>query len=266
MTAEKAKELLSKDSYDTPADTYRYLGDRLFFNSRWWFYFLFAGIVIRSNRIAAKGNYDNDQWLSNSFDVMKRIEGCGGRFHIRGLENLRKSNEPVVIISNHMSTLETVVLPAVILPSRPLTFVVKEKLLKGPIFGPVMRAVGPISVGRVNPRDDLREVMSKGKEILENGKSLVIFPQSTRLPGFDPAKFNSLGVKLAGKAGVKVVPLAIKTDFWGDSKLIKGFGPINREKPIYMTFGEPMTVAGNGKAEHQQVVEFIASHLEGWMG
>ncbi len=46
--------------------------------------------------------------------------------------------------------------------------------------------------------------------------------------------------------------------------IVKELGPIDRRKPIYMTFGKPITVQGNGKEEHSDIVEFIASHIEHW--
>jgi 1-acyl-sn-glycerol-3-phosphate acyltransferase len=258
------REAFSGDTYDTPANARRFIGDRIFFYSRWWFYFFFAGIVIRSNRLAVKGRYDDEQWIKTSFDIFKGIEGCGGRFHLRGLDNMRKTEEPLVIISNHMSTLETVIFPCIFASFRPTTFVVKDSLVKGRLFGPIMRSRDPIVVGRTNPRDDLRIVLTEGEKILKNGQSLVIFPQSTRSVDFVPEKFNSLGVKLAKKAGVKVLPTAIKTDFWGPGKAIKDFGRLERQKPIYMTFAEPMAIQGNGKETHRQIVRFISSHLSEW--
>lgn len=264
MSVENIKALFSKDAYDTPPDTPRYFGDRLLLNSRWYFYFLFSGIVIKSSRMARNGVYDDDEWIKSSYDVMRSIEGCGGRFCIRGLDNLRKPEQPVLIISNHMSTLETVALPGIIAPFLPLTFVVKNSLVKGNIFGPVMRSRDPVVVGRTNPREDFKIVMEGGKERLDKGRSIVIFPQSTRTLEFTPDKFNSLGVKLARKAGVRILPLAIKTDFWGEGKLVKGFGKLDRKKTIYMTFGEPIDIKGNGKEEHQRVIDFIRNHLEEW--
>jgi 1-acyl-sn-glycerol-3-phosphate acyltransferase len=264
MNLSTAHEAFSADTYETPAHTRRYVGDRIFLHSRWWLYLRFAGVVIKSRRLSVKGQYDDEAWLESSFRILKHIEGCGGRFHITGLDNLRKTAEPLVIVSNHMSTLETLIFPCLIVPSRPITFVVKESLVKGPVFGPIMKSRNPITVSRSNPWEDFRAVLNQGKEILAHGKSLVVFPQSTRTRDFNPVKFNTLGVKLAKNTGVKIVPTAIKTDFWGESKLIKGFGPLHREKTIHITFGEPMTVNGSGKEEHQQIIRFIISHLDRW--
>jgi 1-acyl-sn-glycerol-3-phosphate acyltransferase len=141
---------------------------------------------------------------------------------------------------------------------------VKESLVKHPIFGDVMRSRDPIVVGRTDPRKDFEAVMNEGVELLSRGNSIVIFPQSTRSVVFKPEEFNSLGVKLAKKAGVEVVPIAIKSDFWGNGKWIKELGPINRHKPIHIRFGEPFRITGTGKEENQRIIDFIQSSLGEW--
>ena len=58
------------------------------------------------------------------------------------------------------------------------------------------------------------------------------------------------------RAGVPVMPVAIKTDFQGNGKLIKDMGPVDPSKTLYFKFGEPMAVEGKGREAHQYVVEF----------
>ena len=106
--------------------------------------------------------------------------------------------------------------------------------------------------------------MEQGPERLKNGTSVIIFPQSTRRDEFNPAEFNSLGTKLAAKTGAQVIPVAIKTDFWGSGKISRYLGPIHRNKPVHIAFGEPMTVTGSGREEHQKVIGFISDHLDYW--
>jgi 1-acyl-sn-glycerol-3-phosphate acyltransferase len=257
--------LSEADCYETPDDLPLPLRMKFTFYNRWWFYSKFIRIILDYRSTCLKNLGSDEKWVKASLQVLKVIESCGGRFTINGLDNLRKVKEPVVIISNHMSTMETMVFPIVIFPFIPITFVVKESLIKGQIFGPVMRSRKPVAVGRVNPRKDFETVLVEGTKILEKGISLIIFPQATRRVSFEPENFNSLGVKLAKRAGVKAVPAALKTDFWGNGKkLLKDFGPIDPSKRIYMSFGEPMIIEGNGKDQHQKSIEFIQSHLEKW--
>jgi 1-acyl-sn-glycerol-3-phosphate acyltransferase len=211
-----------------------------------------------------QGRYDAEAWALSSFDIFKLIESCGGKFHITGLDNIRKCSEPIVFVSNHMSTLETMVLPCIIAPEKKVTFVVKESLVRHPFFGAVMRSRDPIVLGRENSREDLAVVLNKGQELLTNGTSVVIFPQSTRMVEFVAAKFNSLGVKLAANARVRVIPIALKTDFWEIGKYMKDLGHISRNKPIHFAFGEPLTISGNGKKENAEIIDFVISHLKEW--
>jgi len=165
-----------------------------------------------------------------------------------------------------MSTLETMVFPGIIAPFREVTFVVKDSLVKHPFFGAVMRSRNPIVVSRENSREDLMIVINKGMELLAKGISVVIFPQSTRNTEFHTSEFNSLGVKLAGRAGVPVVPVAIKTDFWENGGIFKDLGPISRNKPVYIEFSNPMKITGNGKDENQKIIDFISAKLKSWGG
>jgi len=127
-----------------------------------------------------------------------------------------------------------------------------------------MRSRDPVVVGRVNPRDDLKAVLGKGAEKLGAGISVIIFPQSTRSVSFIPEEFNTLGVKLAARAGVPVVPLALKTDAWGIGKRIKEFGRIDTSKTVHFSFGEPMHISGRGAEEHEKVSRFIQDCLKEW--
>ncbi|PKM82545.1 MAG: 1-acyl-sn-glycerol-3-phosphate acyltransferase [Firmicutes bacterium HGW-Firmicutes-14] len=251
-------------SYDTRDDLPRRLMDRLSFNTRWYFVAGYVREIVRSRSLALKGRYDTKAWAESSYNIFKLVESCGGRFHLRGLDNLRHHHGPIVFISNHMSTLETFVFPCIIAPLMEVTFIVKESLVNHPLFGPVMCSRKPIVVGRNNPREDFKIVMEMGKKLLSEGKSMIVFPQSTRNIEFIPGEFNSLGIKLAKATGAQVIPVAIKTDFWGNGRLLKDVGPVDRSQPINMVFGRPFTIGKSGKEEHKQVVDFIIEHLTMW--
>jgi 1-acyl-sn-glycerol-3-phosphate acyltransferase len=228
------------------------------------FYAKAAWIVYRASVLAKRGRYDNESWIGSSTAILRALESVGGRFEIEGLDVVRRLAAPCVFIGNHMSVLETFVLPCLITPHRVVTFVIKESLTVYPCFGHIMRSRDPVVVGRENAREDLRVVMEEGQKRLASGVSIVIFPQTTRSAEFDPKKFNSLGVKLARKAGVPVVPFALKTDAWGLGRRIKDFGPIRPAETVHIRFGEPMAAESAGKSDHEAVVDFIRTHLASW--
>jgi len=258
------KGYFDSTSYHSPEKEHLSFKEKILLDNRLYFIFRYGAIVLRTRKEAIRKEYDTKAWTDSSFEIFRFIENTGGKFHITGMENITKSPGSVLFISNHMSTLETMILPSIIGPHKELTFVVKESLVKHPLFGDVMRSRNPIVVGRTDPRKDLEAVMNGGVELLHNGISIVIFPQSTRSVEFKPEEFNSLGVKLAKKAGVDVVPIALKTDFWGNGKLIKEAGPLDSHKPIHIKFGEPISITGNGKVDNQRIIDFIQSSLEEW--
>jgi 1-acyl-sn-glycerol-3-phosphate acyltransferase len=257
--------LFTESEYHTPENAPRYWGDRVVLNSRVYFMLHYIAIITRARLLIALNRFNAAQFIRTNLSIFRLIEGCNGRFHISGLNNIHDCSGPVVIVSNHMSNIESNSLAWFIRPHMKMTYVVKATLLKFPIFGPVVAYVNPIPVGRTNPRQDLQTVLEEGVKRLKEGVSVILFPQSTRSHEFIPAQFNSLGVKLARKANVPILPMAVKTDFWGNGRFFwRDFGPLNRDEPIYVTFGEPFMIEGSSKQAHERVLEFIQYHLERW--
>ena len=254
----------SDNTYSTPPDVKRHILDVLMFGKRWGLYGAFLFLVLKARRASLDGIYDDELWAHSSHRVFDLVERCGGRFQIEGFEHLRAVKPPVVFVANHMSTLETQVLPAMIAPLIPVTFVVKEKLVTGKLFGPIMRSRDPITVGRKHPGKDLIRVLEGSAERLKKGISLVIFPQSTRFANFSRDEFNSLGAKVAQRNNVSVVPVALKTDFWENGSLFHGFGPIRKHRTIRFAFGAPIPPETGAKETHSRTVDFIESRLSSW--
>ncbi|MCL4491837.1 MAG: 1-acyl-sn-glycerol-3-phosphate acyltransferase [Nitrospirae bacterium] len=230
------------------------------------FYRTMAAIVFRASSLAKRSRYKTKEWAHSSLDIARALESVGVKISVTGVDHFRNLEGPCVFIANHMSTLETFVLPAIIAPIKDVTFVVKQSLVDYPVFRHVMRSRDPVTVGRTNPRDDLRAVLEGGAGRLGAGRSMIIFPQTTRALDFDPGMFNTIGIKLAKKAGAPVVPIALKTDAWGNGKHLKDFGRIDPSKKVHFAFGEPLLIKDRGTEEHARIIEFIARKLEEWNG
>jgi len=254
------KILASEDTYRTPAAMHK----KFILKPKWYFFRKFIGIILESGYNAKRDNYNEVDWANTSYEMLQALEESGVIFSITGMHHLTATDSPVVFIGNHMSTLETVVLPSIIQPVKRTTFVVKAELMEFPVFRHVLATRGPVVVGRNNPREDLKIVLREGQQKLHSGTSIIIFPQRTRSVQFDPDLFNSLGVKLAQRSEVPVIPLALCTDAWENGRLIKEYGKINTQKTVRIAFDHPMEVTGNGTDVHQHVLDFIRDKLKEW--
>jgi len=253
------------DVYDTPENVRVSLLFRALVGSRWYFYAGIFGVFCRSGWLGAHGRLDKAAQIDNSTRNLRLVERCGGKVHVAGLDNLRAvAGRPVVVVSNHMSLLETGLLHAVSREYIDFSFVVKESLMRVPYFGDILRALDAIPVTRENPREDLKTMLREGKRILTSGRSLIVFPQSTRSETLEPDKFNSIGVKLAKAAGVPVLPLALKTDFLANGKWLRDMGRVRPERRVCFEFAPAMEISGNGQEELKAIIDFISSRLAEW--
>jgi 1-acyl-sn-glycerol-3-phosphate acyltransferase len=251
----------TNNKYQTPPDAASFFG-KLF--PSFSFYTSFLANIYCSARKAQKGKYNDEAWRLSSYKVLQALERTGLQVSVSGIEHLQKLDSPCVIVGNHVSMMDTVIVPAIVAQERPVTFIIKKSLMDYPVFKHVMRSRNPIALGRTNAREDLKTVMTEGKKRLDDGVSVVVFPQTTRGTDFDPKQFNTIGVKLAQRAGVPVLPLALKTDAWTNGKLIKDLGRIHPEVAAHFAFNAPLGIEGKGREEHQQVIDFISRKLAEW--
>ena len=228
------------------------------------YYTKLAYYILKASRNAIKGGYTDEVWVLSSKEVFKNLESVGVKIEVENLSVLSNLEGACVFVGNHMSTFEGFCYACIIRPFLPFTFVIKESLLKMPLLKHAFKSRNPILVTRKTPRQDLKEVLHGGAERLGDGISIVIFPQTTRTNEIKAESFNSIGVKLARRAGVPVVPVAVQSEAWGCGKWIKDMGKINPAKKIRLCFGEPLHLTGNGRKEHEETFRFIQEKLETW--
>jgi 1-acyl-sn-glycerol-3-phosphate acyltransferase len=130
---------------------------------------------------------------------------AGARVRVEGLENVPRGRA-CVFVANHQSYLD---IPAVwgYVPAQ-FSIMAKRSLFYVPFMGWFLWRAGHIPIDRDNARAALQSV-NRAVEKLHAGRSLVVFPEGHR--SFDGAlqEFKPGGFKIAHKAGVPVVPVAI---------------------------------------------------------
>ena len=114
--------------------------------------------------------------------------------------------DPCIIVANHCSYLDGVVLAAA-LPPR-FDFVIKREMASVPLAGFLLRRIGVQFVTRGNRSGGLRDALRVIRSA-ERGGSLAFFPEGTflREPGL--LRFHTGAFAAADRSGAPVVPLAI---------------------------------------------------------
>ena len=228
----------------------------------WSLFFVFPYCAVRE----FFRSLTTDLWALCCFKTVQKAEEFGIKVTVDGWENRSGCKGPVVYLSNHMSTLETIMLPPVLLTYGPFSVFVKASLSRLPALKRAAAHMGLIPLGRKSPREDLMQVFNEGVSRIREGRSILIFPQGSRERVFSRRLYSSIGAKLAEKAGVPVIPIAVKTDCEPtrpDGKgWFKDFGTVDPSKDIRLRCGPPIT--GTAKEMHRKVFDWIKVQLEEW--
>ena len=165
----------------------------------------------------------------------------------------KRSSEPALYAAKHQSMFETLEL-ALMLNGPAL--VMKAELARIPIWGWAARRYGVIVIDRAGAAATMRQMMREARGAIEAGRSIVIFPEGTRVrPGERPplrAGFAGLYRAL----GVVVVPVAL------DSGRVWPRKGAKRAGTVTFRFGEPVP-PGLPRAEAEARVHAGINALEG---
>jgi len=160
-------------------------------------------------------------WLEGALWMQKHILGLS--FEVLGEENLPKGGGSI-LAAKHQSAWETMVFHRLV--GDP-AFVLKKELLRLPLIGWYMRSTGQIPIDRAARGAALKQMMDKGRAALEQGRSLVIFPEGTRQPTGHAGRYHSGVFKLYDTLGVPVVPIALNSGmFWRRNAFLRHPGKI----------------------------------------
>ena len=144
------------------------------------------------------------------------------KINIKGKENIIK-NEKFFIASSHQSMFETFYLQTIF--NSPI-FILKNELLKIPVFGWYLKKIGSISVNRNKISKENLGLIDKIKESVSNSKRpILIFPQATRVLPNDKIPFKKGVGRIYKELNIKCQPVAINSGYvWpktGDLKFNK---------------------------------------------
>lgn len=170
---------------------------------------------------------------------------CNIRMEVKGAENIPST--PRILLCKHQSAWETIALQKVFPPQ---VWVLKRELLWLPFFGWGLAMTSPIAIKRSDGKGAMRQLLKQGKERMDLGFCVVIFPEGTRIPYGKKGKYKMGGALLSASTGVPVVPIAHNAGkLWGRNSFIKHPGVIT------MSVGPEIEPAGLKAEEINQRVE-----------
>lgn len=142
-----------------------------------------------------------------------------------GVENLPQ--QPVLFAAKHQSAWETLYFSSRL---RNPAFVLKKELMLIPIFGWFLARSGMIAIDRKGKAAALKKMIADVKATLANGRSVVIFPEGTRVIPGDSKTYQPGVAALYAQLNVPVVPIALNSGlFWGRKAILKKPGTIQVE-------------------------------------
>jgi len=238
-----------------------------------WATLRFSAGVIRTFPMSALyepfGRLTTEKWADFCLSVVRVAESLGMNVTVEGFGNRQQVNGPVLYLCNHMSSVETVLLPPVLQAFGPFSYVAKASLAHLPFLGRAAAHMRMVPIGRKSPREDLVNILRVGTERIHGGDSFLIFPQGTRDKVFSRRRYSSIGAKLAEKAGCPVVPIVVDTrcqltrEGGVLGKVFHDFGPLDTSRDIRVCCG-PVIPCGKSREMHEAAFEWMAGKLEEW--
>lgn len=190
-------------------------------------------------------------WGMSNLWLLKLI--CGLDYRIEGAENLPEHS--AIIMSKHQSTWETMSLRGLVAKNQ--SWILKQELMRVPIFGWALSAVPTIAIDRKAGRKAIKQVVEQGSKLLDQGRIIMIFPEGTRTFPGKSGKYGLGGALLAEKSEYPVIPIAHNAGvFWRRRGLEKHPGTID------VVIGEPISTKGRKASQIiREVEEWIESRV-----
>jgi len=151
---------------------------------------------------------------------------------LKGKENIIK-NEKFFIASSHQSMFETFYLQTIF--NSPV-FILKNELLKIPIFGWYLKKIGSISVNRDKITKENLGLIEKIKDsVNKSNRPILIFPQATRVLPDDRIPFKKGVGRIYKELNIKCQPVAINSGrVWQKNNIL------NTNKSITISILDPI--------------------------
>ncbi len=186
------------------------------------------------------------------------LASSGTRLEVEGGDNIDPGRS-YVVVANHLSTLD--IMACLLAVPLPIRFLAKKELFRVPVLAQGMRMVGIIEVDREARGAIHSEVNRQSRELIEKGRSLIIYAEGTRPRNGVMKPFKKGAFTMAISAGLPVLPMSIHGSYqaWPPSTVMVRGGLIRIviDKPVET---DGLNGADTGELR-DQVREIIADRV-----
>jgi|SRR5690242_8766311 1-acyl-sn-glycerol-3-phosphate acyltransferase len=178
----------------------------------------------------------------------------GVKVCVEGLDQIAPDGS-YILVSNHLSYMDT----PVMLSNIPVQFrfLAKKGLFQIPLLGTHLARAGHIPVFRDDPRAAVRTMGQAAQAVRERGTSLLVFPEGGRSRDGELAEFKEGAAYIAIKAGVPLVPVALK----GTRDVLPfGSGRIRAGK-VSMRIGAPVPTSHLKLHDRERVTQDLRNRI-----
>jgi 1-acyl-sn-glycerol-3-phosphate acyltransferase len=165
-------------------------------------------------------------------------------------------DRPVVILSNHESWLDVVVL-AVLVPQR-FRFVAKQELRRIPLWGRAWQAAGHISIDRQDTQRAIESLRRAEETVRSDNSAVIIFPEGTRAVTDEMLPFKKGGFRLALSIGADIVPVGIE----GSREALPRDSWRLRRRLIIVRFGVPIRASDYGEDRIDELMMMVRGAID----
>lgn len=182
-------------------------------------------------------------WTSGMLNALRIC--CGIHYHVEGVEHIQHGGATIYAIK-HQSAWETLILWHIL--DCPV-FILKQELLRIPIFGYYLRKTPIIAIDRSAGSRAIAGMVAQARKHLQQQRQIIIFPEGTRTRPGQKIKYRSGVASLYANLDASVIPVALNSGcFWPRNGFIK------RPGTITIRFMPPIA-SGLEKAEFMAIVE-----------
>ncbi len=231
----------------------------------WFLYFWLYLVALlpkmhRAKKLEAQGRRDLADAITER-EVRKwasaLLKAAGAKVKVEGLENIPQG-KACLFIGNHQGNFDVPIMLSQL--PKPYGLLSKIETQKIPLICQWMKLLHCVFVDRKDPRQSVT-ALNECAHLLSEGYSMIIFPEGTRSRGDAMNEFKGGAFKIASKAGVPIVPMAMN----GSYRLMEAHGFRIHPASVTLKILPPIETASLSREElkalPETVKELIAQNI-----